>query len=133
MKSKALTTSDRVNGHCIGTYLRRVLWSDIKMMPSKWHKWSKNPRSICQHILGTIGVPHGVTDENYWSSVAVSMANDKLCSMWSNMKQALFDRFVGKHMKSSTSHTSIANLKLLSIIAVCNRGPKKHSGCEGGI
>lgn len=35
LKSKVLMTSDRVNGHCIGTYLRRVLWPDVKMMPSK--------------------------------------------------------------------------------------------------
>ena len=107
LKSKTLTTSDRVNGHCIGTYLRNVLWPDIKMMPSKWHKWSKNPRSICKRILATVGVPRGVTDEDYWSSVAVSMANDKLCAMRSNMKQALlFDRFVGKRMKSSNGCTS---------------------------
>ena len=106
LKSKTLTTSDRVNGHCIGTYLRNVLWPDIKMMPSKWHKWSKNPRSICKRILATVGVPRGVTDEDYWSSVAVLMANDKLCAMRSNMKQALFDRFVGKRMKSSNGCTS---------------------------
>lgn len=100
LKSKALTTSDRVNGHCIGTYLRKVLWPDIKMMPLKWQKWSKNTRSICQRILSSVGVPRGVTDENYWSSVAVSIANDKLCAMRSNMKQALFDRFVGKRMSA---------------------------------
>ena len=100
LKSKALTTSDRVNGHCIGTFLRKVLWPDIKMMPLKWQKWSKNTRSICQRILSSVGVPRGVTDENYWSSVAVSIANDKLCAMRSNMKQALFDRFVGKRMSA---------------------------------
>ena len=46
LKLKALTTSNRVNGHCIGTFLRNILWPDITMMPSKWHKWSNNPRSI---------------------------------------------------------------------------------------
>ena len=51
LKSKVLTTSDRVNGHCIGTYLHKVLWPDIKMMPLKWFKWSEHPRSICQRIL----------------------------------------------------------------------------------
>ena len=96
MQSKALTTSDRVNGHCIATFLRTVVWPDIKMMPSKWHKWSTNPRSICQRILSSVGVPLGVTEETYWSGVAVSMANDRLCSMRSNMKQAMFDRFLGK-------------------------------------
>ena len=88
IKSKALTTSDRVlNGHCIATFLRTVIWPDIKMMPSKWHKWSTNPRSICQRILSLVGVPLGVTEEMYWSGVAVSMANDKLCSMRSNMNR----------------------------------------------
>jgi hypothetical protein len=100
-KSKVLTTSDRVNGHCIGTYLRKVLWPHIKMMPSKWHKWSTNPRSICQRIMSSIGVPRGVSDEEYWSGMAVLMANDKLCAMRSNMKQALFERFVGKKLTLS--------------------------------
>ena len=51
LKSKVLTTSDRLNGHSIGTYLRKVLWPDIKMMPLKWFKWCEHPRSICQRIL----------------------------------------------------------------------------------
>ena len=96
LKSKVMTTSDRVNGHCIGAYLRKVLWPDIKMMPSKWFKWSENPRSICQRILSLVGVPRGVTKEDYWVSMAVSMANNKLCAMRSNMKQAMFNQFQGK-------------------------------------
>ena len=128
LKSKALTTSDRVNGHCIGTVLRKVLWPDIKIMPLKWQKWSKNTRSICQRILSSVGVPRGVTDENYWSSVAVSIANDKLCAMRSNMKQALFDRFVGKRMSASSNECDITNLIiLLFIIPGGTRGPEERS------
>ena len=95
LKSKVLTTSDRVNGHCIGTYLRRVLWPDVKMMPSKWFKWSEHPRSICQRLLSSVGVPRGMTNEDYWNSVAVSLANNKLCAMRSNMKQMMFNQFKG--------------------------------------
>ena len=127
LKAKALTTSDRVNGHCIGTFLRNVLWPDIKMMPSKWHKWSKNPRSICKRILGSVGVPRGVTDEDYWSGVAVSMANDKLCAMRSNMKQAMFDRFVGKRMKASNKN-SITTLILFFVIPVDSEDQKNEVG-----
>jgi hypothetical protein len=95
LKSKVMTTSDRVNGHCIGAYLRKVLWPDIKMMPSKWFKWSEHPKSICQRILSSVGVPRGVTKEDYWVGMAVSMANNKLCAMRSNMKQAMFNQFQG--------------------------------------
>ncbi len=134
LKSKALTTSDsRVNGHCIGTFLRNVLWPDIKMrMPSKWHKWSKNPRSICKCILGSVGVPRGVTDEDYWLGVAVPMANDKLCAMRSKMKQALLDHFASKRMKSSNK-CSITTLIMLFFIPVDSRGPEERSGCAGGV
>jgi len=123
-KSKVLTTSDRVNGHCIGTYLHKVLWPHIKMMPSKWHKWSTNPRSICKRIMSSIGVPRGVTDEEYWSGMAVSMANDKLCAMRSNMKQALFERFVGKGLTSSHMF-NVTNLILRFCIPVDTRGPEE--------
>ena len=61
LKSKVMTSSDRLNGYHIGEYLRKVLWPNVKMMPPKWEKWSNNPKSICQHILGTIGVPWHAT------------------------------------------------------------------------
>ena len=51
--------------------------------------------------MSSSGVPRGVTDEEYWSGMAVSMANNKLCAMRSNMKQALFERFVGKKLTLS--------------------------------
>ena len=81
LKSKVMTSSDRLNGYHIGEYLRKVLWPNVKMMPPKWEKWSNNPRSICQRILGTIGVPRQVTKEEYWLGVGTTMANDKLCAM----------------------------------------------------
>jgi len=76
LKSKVMTSSDRLNGYHIGEYLRKVLWPNVKMMPPKWEKWSDNPRSICQRILGTIGVPRQVTKEEYWLGVGTTMAND---------------------------------------------------------
>ena len=132
LKSTALTASDRVNGHCIGTYLRKVLWPDVKMMPSKWYKWSTNPRSICKRILSAVGVPRGVMEEDYWTSLAVTMTNDKLCAMRSNMKQALFDRFLGKNMKSSCK-CSITNLILMFNIPVDTRGQEEWRWGIGGV
>ena len=76
LKSKVMTSSDRLNGYHIGEYLRKVLWPNVKMMPPKWEKWSNNPKSICQRILGTIGVPRQVTKEEYWLGVGTTMAND---------------------------------------------------------
>lgn len=95
LKSKVLTSSDRLNGYHIGEYLRKVLWPDVKMMPPKWEKWSENPRSICQRILGTIGVPRNVTKEEYWLGVGATMANDKLCALRLNVKQTMFKQFKG--------------------------------------
>ena len=57
LKSKVLTSSDRLNGYHIGEYLRKVLWPEVKMMPTKWEKWSEHPKSICQRILISFGVP----------------------------------------------------------------------------
>ena len=133
-KLKALTTSDRVNGHCIGTYLRTVIWPDIKMMPSKWHKWSTHPKSICKRVLSSVGVPRGVKDETYWSSMAVSMANDKLCAMRANMKQALFDRFKGKSMSTSRKECDITSLTiLLAVVLIGTRGPEEWRRHKGGL
>ena len=96
LKSKVLTSSDRLNGYHIGEYLRKVLWPDVKMMPTKWEKWSEHPKSICQRILSSIGVPRQVTKEEYWLGVGATMANDKLCAIRSNLKQAMFKQFKGK-------------------------------------
>ncbi len=65
--------------------------------------------------------------------MAVLMANEKkLWAMRSNMKQALFDHFVGKRMKSSNK-CSIMTLTLLFFIPVDSRGPEERSGCAGGV
>jgi hypothetical protein len=95
LKSKVMTSSNRLNGYHISEYLRKVLWPNVKMMPPKWEKWSDNPRSICQRILGTIGVPRQVTKEEYWLGVGATMANDKLCAMRSNVKQTMYKQFKG--------------------------------------
>lgn len=96
LKSKVLTASDQLNGFEIGDWLRRVLWPHVKLLPDKWHKWSENPKSICQRILNAIGVPKGFTKEDYWLGVARTMTNDKLCAMRSNMKQSMFGQFKGE-------------------------------------
>ena len=96
LKSKVLTSSDRLNGYHIGEYIRKVLWADVKMMPTKWEKWSENPRSICQRILSAVGVPWQVTKEEYWLGVGATMANDKLCAIRSTVKQTMFRQFKSK-------------------------------------
>jgi hypothetical protein len=74
------------------------------------------PKSICQRILSSVGVPRGVTDENYLSSMAGSMANDKLCALRANMKQAMFDRFEGKKMSVARNECDIMSLTILLFV-----------------
>jgi len=40
-------------------------------------------------------VPNGFTHEEYWLSIALSIANEKICAMRSNTKQAMFGQFKG--------------------------------------
>jgi hypothetical protein len=96
IKPQLLTASDRINATEIGHWLRECLWPHVKIMPPKWHKWSEHPKSICQRILSVIGVPHGFTNEEYWSQIALSLANEKNCALRSNTKQAMFSQFKGK-------------------------------------
>ena len=95
-KDKYLTTSDKVNANEIAYFLRERVWPHVKLMPEKWHKWSENPKSICQRIMAVVGLPSGFTQEDYWMGVAQSLANEKLCAMRANMKQGLFNQFKGK-------------------------------------
>ena len=46
LKDNYLTTSDKVNTSKIAHVLRVSLWPHVKLMPEKWHKWSKHPKSI---------------------------------------------------------------------------------------
>ena len=62
LKTKCMTASDRLNATEISHWFRECLWPHVKLMPNKWHKWSDNPKSICQHILSVIGVPSGFTE-----------------------------------------------------------------------
>ena len=95
LKQKCLTASDRLNATEISHWFRECLWPHVKLMPNKWHRWSENPKSICQRILSVIGVPSGFTDEGYWTQIALIIANDKLCALRSNTKQAMYSQFKG--------------------------------------
>jgi len=95
LKARLLTTSDRLNASEISHWFRECLWPHVKLMPDQWHKWSENPKSICQRVLAVIGVPTGFTQEDYWMGVARSIANEKLCALRSNTKQAMFVQFKG--------------------------------------
>ena len=99
LKDKYLTTSDKVNASEIAHVLRISLWPHIKLMPEKWHKWSEHPKSICQRLMSAVGVPNGFTSEEYWTGVARSLANDKLCALRSNIKQSMFNQFKGKPLQ----------------------------------
>lgn len=81
MKEKVMTSSDRLNASEISHWFRECLWPHVKLMPEQWHKWSENPRSICQRVLAVIGVPTGCSNEDYWLGVARSIANEKLCAL----------------------------------------------------
>jgi hypothetical protein len=95
LKTQCLTASDRINATEISHWFRECLWPHVKLLPHSWHKWSEHPKSICQRVLSVIGVPNGFTHEEYWSSIALSIANEKLCAMRSNTKQAMFSQFKG--------------------------------------
>ena len=95
LKTQCLSASDRINATEISHWLRECLWPHVKIMPERWHKWSENSKSICQRILTVIGVPRGFTNEEYWTGVALSIANEKLCALRSNTKQAMFSQFKG--------------------------------------
>lgn len=75
LKPQCLTVSDRINATEISHWFCTFLWPHVNLMPNKWHKWSKHPKSICQHILSVIGVPNGFTQYGYWSHMALSIAN----------------------------------------------------------
>ena len=89
LKDKYLTTSDKINTSEIAHVLQVSLRPHIKLMPEKWHKWSKHPKCICQCTMAVVGVPRGFTNEEYWMRLATSLVNYKLCVMRSNMKQSM--------------------------------------------
>jgi len=99
VKDKYLTASDKVNASEIAHVLRVSLWPHIKLMPEKWHKWNEHPKSICQRLMMAVGVPIGFTSEEYWTGVARSLANEKLCSLRANIKQSMFNQFKGKPLQ----------------------------------
>jgi hypothetical protein len=99
LKTKCLSASDMINAKDISHWLRECLWPHVKIMPERWHKWSENAKSVCQRILSVIGVPRGFTREDYWTGVALSIANEKLCALRSNTKQAMFSQFKGTVVK----------------------------------
>ncbi len=99
LKTKCLSASDMINAKEISHWLRECLWPHVKIMPERWHKWSKNAKSVCQRFLSVIGVPRGFTREDYWTGVALSIANEKLCALRSNTKQAMFSQFKGTVVK----------------------------------
>jgi hypothetical protein len=99
LKTKCLSASDMINAKEISHWLRECLWPHVKIMPERWHKWSENAKSVCQCVLSVIGVPRGFTREDYWTGVALSIANEKLCALRSNTKQAMFSQFKGTVVK----------------------------------
>ena len=65
VKDKYLTTSDEINASEIAHVLQVSLWPHVKLMPEKWHIWSKSPKSICRRLMSAIGVPSGFTSKEY--------------------------------------------------------------------
>ncbi len=90
LKEKYLTTTDKVNANEIAYLLRENLWPHVKLIPKKWHKWSENNRSICQHIMAIAGLPSGFTNEYYWMGVARSLFNKKnVCNALQHQTKSL--------------------------------------------
>jgi hypothetical protein len=106
LKEQYLTTTDKVNANEIAYLMCENLWPHVKLMPQKWHNWSENSKSICQHIMAIVGFPSGFTTKDYWMGVARSLVKEKLCAMRSNIKLNLFHQFKGMFINTTSVYTT---------------------------
>jgi hypothetical protein len=80
LKLKVLTSSDWLNEYHIGEYIHKVLWPDVKMMPTKWEREQESKEYLSAYSQ-CVRVPHQGTKEEYWSGVGATMVNNKLCAI----------------------------------------------------
>ncbi len=96
-KSKhTLSTQDLINQGVVVAFLRESVWPRTKMLPKNWTKWREDKNSLCQMILKKAFVPVGIEGKMYWGLMLISMTNGKFCSLGSNFKQEIFEKFQGE-------------------------------------
>lgn len=111
MKKDSSTEGDDANYTQIGRTMESGLWPYKKMMPVAWERWSENPKSISYRVMRSITVPYGYTRREYWDSIGVMVANDKLCNLRSNFMQGMKNTFNGEY----DYYETIAPLLLLTV------------------
>ena len=77
-------------------FVQNSLFPCLKMWPKNWVRWHSDPKSICRRIMANVGVPTGMTEEDYWTLVIAPEVNDKLCALRSNFKDAMRKQCEGK-------------------------------------
>lgn len=90
-----LSGTDSWNATIISSYIRETIWPSNKILPGLWAKWIEDERSLSQKIMKKITLPQGIGRKEYWENFLVGIANDKFCSLRSNLKQGLFVQYEG--------------------------------------
>ena len=95
IKGKNTARKSRWNATIISSYIRETIWPSNKILPGLWAKWIEDERSLSQQIMKKITLPQGISGKEYWENFLVGIANDKFCSLRSNLKQGLFVQYEG--------------------------------------
>lgn len=96
-----LSGTDSWNATIISSYIRETVWPSNKILPGLWAKWIEDERSLSQQIMKKITLPPGISGKEYWENFLVGIANDKFCSLRSNLKQGLFVQYEGNQGRNT--------------------------------
>lgn len=126
-----LSGTDRWNAQIISSYIRETIWPSNKILPGLWSKWIENERSLSQQIMKKITIPQGMSGKEYWENFLVGIANDKFCSLRSNLKQGMFVQYEGKFGSNTAIATrhGIQNLYLLVEFKLFHRSQYASCAC----
>ena len=96
-----LSGTDSWNATIISSYIRETIWPSNKILPGLWAKWIEDDRSLSQQLMKKITLPKGISGKEYWENFLVGIANDKFCSLQSNLKQGLFAQYEGNQGRNT--------------------------------
>ena len=91
-----MTPLDDQNRVQINSYIRKQLYPNYKILPPNWSNYSSNTRSFCQHLMRTVTVPTGMTEETYWDTVVRDLVNEKYGALKANYKEAMKKQTIGR-------------------------------------
>ena len=89
------TDSDRLNIKQVNYGIKKNLLPMCKILPTKFHKFSKNEKSVSQRILKWVAIPAGTTECDYWNQIIISEVNNTYCYFKSNMTEQVKKQFEG--------------------------------------